>query len=578
MGNETRRVVDVRSTAARALRTPMTSWSAFFWFLGGLLAFAQSPLHSQIVTTCGCSGSPVLLTEAMANDAVSAVVQGYVALAEGSPRAKGSGVHPDQDHPHPWLRYLVVVEKSWKKELQSFWIERPWGRCGSPLRTGNRYLMTLPSQEDPNASVISGEPAFTVGGCQEIQVLKRKTMTEAVLGPPKAEFELSAQLQKVIPERFRQIVAMRPQCTQSSGSSVEVSMIPGEWTEMKVTAPSIDEAWHIGQNGTSADGFDEVVVFANNPGACWLRIHPEVSERWAAEGSARRAFSGAGLTLREGWVPPYWKGTVSVGRDIPWVRKAVWTVEPHASSSFGTARSRGPVQDASSPNLKLEKLSPPPGAYIDGNTKVRVWMSWRGEIAPGAVAHVVPVFEAKDQSLVEVATLGEAKLQQFRSDTLQIDFEFELSAAQASRLRKPLQLRFTVEHRKGDLTQKGEMVDSSKPIELIWGTEPKWDPIPPPEQGAWYAGGDGSTCKEAIVVRGVGSIQEGIAAERAWWRKEYPGSEMTRQSVSSPAVESDVAAYDHIYLKLENGEEKELCFDITEFWGAPPRPQRRSPP
>ena len=544
-----------------------------------LVLVGAAPAKAQVVTTCGCSGSPVVMAEALENDDVSAVVQAYVALAEGSPRAKGPGVHPDQEHPHPWIRYLMVVEKSWKKELESFWIERPWGRCGSPLRPGYRYLLTLPAKEDTNAGVISGEPALTVGNCQEVKILTPASLEEtAALGAPKSEFELSPQLTKLLPERLRQISAARGHCKPTSGTTKEVSMVPGAWSEMKVKAPSIDETWHIGQNGSSPDGFDEVVVFAHNPGPCWLRVRPEVSRRWAPKGSARRVLSGAGLTFREGWVPPYWSGSVSVGQDLPWIREAIWKIEPHPSSNYGPPGGLWPLGDASSPNLRLEKLSPPSGAYVNENTKIRISLNWRGEIGPGKVAHVAPVFEAKDQSLVTAVVAGEPKNQQFSAAIKQIEFEFTVTASQAARLRKPLQLRFTVEKRSGDLSKEGELIDSSKPIELLWGTQPEWDPVPPPEKGAWYAGGDGSTCLDAIIVRGVGSIQEGIAAERAWWRKEYPGSEMLRQSVSSPVGDSDVAANDHIHLKLASGEEKQLCFDITEFWSAPARPQRHPPP
>lgn len=76
-----------------------------------------------------------------------------------------------------------------------------------------------------------------------------------------------------------------------------------------------------------------------------------------------------------------------------------------------------------------------------------------------------------------------------------------------------------------------------------------------------YSGGDGLTLKKAVVIAGVDSVDEGMAAEQEWIRIHYPGAvvESKGRVVGPPH-------YDVITLKLASGSRVDLHFDITAFF------------
>ena len=81
--------------------------------------------------------------------------------------------------------------------------------------------------------------------------------------------------------------------------------------------------------------------------------------------------------------------------------------------------------------------------------------------------------------------------------------------------------------------------------------------------GAVFAGGDGSSCASAIVIRGVPSEIEGVSAEYRWLAEKYPRSRLGNQSLSH----DDGRSFDLIELTTAAGESKTVCFDISEFYG-----------
>lgn len=83
----------------------------------------------------------------------------------------------------------------------------------------------------------------------------------------------------------------------------------------------------------------------------------------------------------------------------------------------------------------------------------------------------------------------------------------------------------------------------------------------PSAPSARYSGGDGLTLKKAVVIAGVGSVSEGMAAEQEWIRIHYPGAviESKGRVVGPPH-------YDVITLKLASGSRVDLHFDITGFF------------
>ncbi|MGH8026176.1 MAG: hypothetical protein ACREO0_05540 [Pseudoxanthomonas sp.] len=76
-----------------------------------------------------------------------------------------------------------------------------------------------------------------------------------------------------------------------------------------------------------------------------------------------------------------------------------------------------------------------------------------------------------------------------------------------------------------------------------------------------YSGGDGLTLKKAIVVAGVSSASEGMAAEQEWIRIHYPGA-----TVESKGRVIGPPHYDVITLKLASGSRVDLHFNITAFF------------
>lgn len=77
-----------------------------------------------------------------------------------------------------------------------------------------------------------------------------------------------------------------------------------------------------------------------------------------------------------------------------------------------------------------------------------------------------------------------------------------------------------------------------------------------------YAGGDGSTIRKAIVIRGARSAAEGLAAEGEWIRLNLPGASLQSQGrVTGPPH------YDVVTVRLASGALMDLHFDITDFFG-----------
>jgi len=77
-----------------------------------------------------------------------------------------------------------------------------------------------------------------------------------------------------------------------------------------------------------------------------------------------------------------------------------------------------------------------------------------------------------------------------------------------------------------------------------------------------FAGGDGSSVAEAILVKGA-TEATGVAAEYQWLRDHLPGCRPERQ------VLLDVGGrrYDQLDVVMSNGERRSVFFDITEFFG-----------
>jgi len=73
---------------------------------------------------------------------------------------------------------------------------------------------------------------------------------------------------------------------------------------------------------------------------------------------------------------------------------------------------------------------------------------------------------------------------------------------------------------------------------------------------------DGSSYHKAIIIKEKNETK-GIKAEYEWLRKNYPGYEAKKQAL----IVQKKTPYDVITIVTENGEEKSIYFDISNFYG-----------
>lgn len=73
---------------------------------------------------------------------------------------------------------------------------------------------------------------------------------------------------------------------------------------------------------------------------------------------------------------------------------------------------------------------------------------------------------------------------------------------------------------------------------------------------------DGSSFEKAIVIE-ASNESEGVSAEYAWLRKNYPDCKLNRQSL----VNHNKKPYDLMEITTSEGTEKTIYFDISNFYG-----------
>jgi hypothetical protein len=73
---------------------------------------------------------------------------------------------------------------------------------------------------------------------------------------------------------------------------------------------------------------------------------------------------------------------------------------------------------------------------------------------------------------------------------------------------------------------------------------------------------DGSSFEKAIVIQET-SETNGVSAEYAWLRKQYPGYKFQSQTLSN----HNKKPYDILNIETADGEKKAVYFDISNFFG-----------
>jgi hypothetical protein len=92
------------------------------------------------------------------------------------------------------------------------------------------------------------------------------------------------------------------------------------------------------------------------------------------------------------------------------------------------------------------------------------------------------------------------------------------------------------------------------------------DDLAPDQKQCLYSGGDGSTIDKAVVIN-VESTSIGIPAEYEYISKLYGQQNVGWTVIRQSLMVHDVNHYDVLLIKLSNGDEKSIYFDITQFYG-----------
>lgn len=78
-----------------------------------------------------------------------------------------------------------------------------------------------------------------------------------------------------------------------------------------------------------------------------------------------------------------------------------------------------------------------------------------------------------------------------------------------------------------------------------------------------FAGGDGSGCDRAVVIRGSRGSRDIVANEMAWLRTRYPGYKYSDNTVETRGART----FEEVTIETAAGERKVVCFDVTEGFG-----------
>ncbi len=78
-----------------------------------------------------------------------------------------------------------------------------------------------------------------------------------------------------------------------------------------------------------------------------------------------------------------------------------------------------------------------------------------------------------------------------------------------------------------------------------------------------FAGGDGSSVESAVVISGAKHEKDGIAAEHRYLSQHFGSWFLKRQVL----VNEKSRVYDRMEITDQNGKQRAVFFDITDFFG-----------
>jgi len=82
-----------------------------------------------------------------------------------------------------------------------------------------------------------------------------------------------------------------------------------------------------------------------------------------------------------------------------------------------------------------------------------------------------------------------------------------------------------------------------------------------------FEGGPGNTIERAVIIRGAPDEALGVEAEYAYLAQKFGRPGIDWELVGQGLLEPGHRKYDEMHIKLADGTQRTIYFDITEFFG-----------
>lgn len=88
-----------------------------------------------------------------------------------------------------------------------------------------------------------------------------------------------------------------------------------------------------------------------------------------------------------------------------------------------------------------------------------------------------------------------------------------------------------------------------------------------PQPGITFAGGSGESFEKAIIIKGATNSGAGIAAEYQYLEKKFGRRNADWKLIRQGLLHKNAKHFDLMQIELADGTQKDIYFDITEFFG-----------
>lgn len=86
-------------------------------------------------------------------------------------------------------------------------------------------------------------------------------------------------------------------------------------------------------------------------------------------------------------------------------------------------------------------------------------------------------------------------------------------------------------------------------------------------RGVTFEGGPGDVIERAVIIQGAPDEALGVAAEYRYLAREFGRPGVDWDLVGQGLLERGRRRYDEMHIKLADGTERTIFFDITQFFG-----------